>query len=313
MNGAHKLHEWQWIELADLGALRVSGPDAVRFLQGQLSNDLTLLGPERSLRAGYHSPDGRTIALLRVVQLAPQDLLAITPRELAGTVAARLAKFILRAKVIVTDESASWKLRGLISPGTAADSPAFPQAIDAQTRYDESSTLVRIAGEPPRWLLLSPGDQAPAQDSALLPGRGAGGRDVWRLLDIAAGLPEVYAATSGAFVAQMLNLDVLGAIAFEKGCYTGQEVIARAHYRGRVKRRMQRFASRAPVQLSPGDTRQLADGRKLTVIEAAPLAEGRCEFLAVAPLAVQSETDQPGEGAEPLEADVLELPYSLPE
>ena len=92
----------------------------------------------------------------------------------------------------------------------------------------------------------------------------------------------MYAATSEEFVAQMLNLDAVGGIAFDKGCYTGQEVIARAHYRGRVKRRMHRFVSRQACQLSPGDAGQLADGRPFKVVSSAPLADGRCDFLAVA-------------------------------
>ena len=87
-----------------------------------------------------------------------------------------------------------------------------------------------------------------------------GARDAWRLLDIADGVPQVYAATSEEFVAQMLNLDALGGISFEKGCYTGQEVIARAHYRGRVKRRMQRFLSRGPAKLAVGESGVLRTG-----------------------------------------------------
>jgi folate-binding protein YgfZ len=113
---------------------------------------------------------------------------------------------------------------------------------------------------------------------------GSGTEEAWRRLDVAAGQPQVYAATSEEFVAQMLNLDVLDAIAFDKGCYTGQEVIARAHYRGRVKRRMQRFVSREPCQLGPGDSGQLTDGRSFKVVLAAQLHDGRCDFLAVAPL-----------------------------
>ncbi len=109
-------------------------------------------------------------------------------------------------------------------------------------------------------------------------------REVWRQLDISAGLPQVYGATSEEFVAQMLNLDLVGAIAFDKGCYTGQEVIARAHYRGRVKRRLQRFRTRGPLELAPGDSGELADGRAFKVVEAVRLEDGRCEFLAVAPL-----------------------------
>jgi folate-binding protein YgfZ len=140
----------------------------------------------------------------------------------------------------------------------------------------------------------------------------------WQRLQIAAGLPQVYTATSEEFVAQMLNLDVLGAIAFDKGCYTGQEVIARAHYRGRVKRRMQRFVTRAACALTAGDAGTLADGRTFRVVEAVPTADGRCEFLAVAPLvaagpATPEHAPAPAPGTLVLEAQVLPLPYVLPE
>src|SRR5205807_3135996 len=124
---------------------------------------------------------------------------------------------------------------------------------------------------------------APAADPA--PAGAALTRSAWHALDIACGLPQLYLSTSGQFVAQMLNLDCIGAISFSKGCYTGQEVIARAHYRGRVKRRMQRFVSNSPLRLQPGDTGALNDGRAFKVVNAVALADGRCEFLAVAPLA----------------------------
>ena len=113
----------------------------------------------------------------------------------------------------------------------------------------------------------------------------------------------------------MLNLDVLGAIAFDKGCYTGQEVIARAHYRGRVKRRMQRFVTRGP-QLNAGDSGALADGRAFRVVDAVPTAEGHCEFLAVVPLTATQEANPEhshAAGALAVEAEALPLPYVLPQ
>ena len=97
----------------------------------------------------------------------------------------------------------------------------------------------------------------------------------WERADIAAGIPQVYAATSESFVAQMLNLDLLGAIAFDKGCYTGQEVIARAHYRGRVKRRMQRWLNAGGTALKPGDAARSRDGRSLAVVRVARDEQGR--------------------------------------
>jgi folate-binding protein YgfZ len=279
------------ITLEDLGIVRVRGVDAVRFLQGQLSNDVARLSAEHSILAGYHNPQGRTIALLRLVQwdadaAAPGDILAVVPRELAGVVASRLGKFVLRAKVKIADESAGWRVSGLVDVAAGAVARGagglalsdLPSLVSAQTRSD-GAVFVRVADDPPRWLVISPAD-APAPGT----GHAAGDRQTWLRLDIAAGLPQVYAATSEEFVAQMLNLDVLNAIAFDKGCYTGQEVIARAHYRGRVKRRMQRFVSRAACHLASGDSGQLADGRAFKVVLATQLADGRCDFLAVAPL-----------------------------
>ncbi|HVY80902.1 MAG TPA: hypothetical protein VG994_07975 [Steroidobacteraceae bacterium] len=240
---------------AALGAVRVQGADAVRFLQGQLSNDIEQLQPDAPLYAGLHNPQGRVIALLRLYRLAPDDVLAVLPRELAPAVAARLAKFVLRAKAKVTDAS---------DDSVFTSSSAFAQPSAAER--------------------------------------------------IAAGVPQVYAATSEQFVAQMLNLDVIGAISFTKGCYTGQEVIARAHYRGRVKRRMQRFRT-VGAELAIGQSGTLRDGRSFRVVEAVTTGDGHCEFLAVAPLAHGSE--EPGEdagtsSATAIDAEPLALPYELP-
>jgi tRNA-modifying protein YgfZ len=379
--------DWNLIELGDLGVLRLRGPDGVRFLQGQLSNDVEKLSTERSELAGYHNPQGRTIALLRLVQLGPEDVLAILPRELIAPVASRLGKFVLRAKVKIADESAGWRVAGLVAPhvgvvrGNGADeagadagesgaesggaAPAdvsaefesraaswaaaqfeqasvvaaetgelslaaaqleeaesvvalptasalmLPDAIHAQA-VSGSTVIVRMGMTPARWLLV-----APAGETIPLAGCVTADRNVWRLFDVAAGEPQVYAAASEEFVAQMLNLDVLGAIAFDKGCYTGQEVIARAHYRGRVKRRLQRFVSRGPARLAVGQSGQLSDGRAFKVVEAALLADGRCEFLAVAPMAVEAapgpEAPAQGEESTVVGAEVLPLPYPLPD
>jgi hypothetical protein len=141
-------------------------------------------------------------------------------------------------------------------------------------------------------------------------------REQWRALDIAAGLPQVYTVTSGQFVAQMLNLDCIDAISFSKGCYTGQEVIARAHYRGRVKRRLQRFESLEPRQLAPGDAGRFEDGRAFKVVEALSRADGCSEFLAVAPLpdtARDAEDAAAPADAQALRARALPLPYALPD
>jgi tRNA-modifying protein YgfZ len=296
-----------WTPLGSLGVLRVSGTDAVSFLQGQLSNDVTLLGAQRSLLAGYHNPQGRVIALLRLLQLSAGDVIAVLPRELIGAVAQRLAKFILRAKVKLADESAQWTITAVLN--APAPEQELPADLGGAARAGES-IAVRVAQQPARWLLASPAARAPA-----LAGCSPATADDWLRLAIAAGEPQVYAATSEEFVAQMLNLDVVGAIAFDKGCYTGQEVIARAHYRGRVKRRLQRFRTHDPRRLAAGDAGELSDGRAFKVVSAVALAAGGCEFLAVAPVGQEpSEAERPqrAAGTRVLEAEQLALPYSLP-
>jgi folate-binding protein YgfZ len=173
--------------------------------------------------------------------------------------------------------------------------------------HSGDALAVQVAEQPARWLLLMPAARPPIVEPDAT-------AEIWRHAAIAAGEPQVYASTSEEFVAQMLNLDVLGAIALDKGCYTGQEVIARAHYRGRVKRRLQRFVSAAPQALNPGDAGTLADGRTYKVVEAVRRADGRCEFLAVAPLMENESAPTVSEAAteERLAAEALPLPYSLP-
>ncbi|HEY4215402.1 MAG TPA: hypothetical protein VGM84_28275 [Steroidobacteraceae bacterium] len=271
------------LALDHLGVLRAHGPDAIRFLQGQLSHDISKLGPRRSLLAGYHNPQGRAIALLRLVYVADDDVLAILPRELIPVVVSRLSKVVLRAKVKIADASSEWTVSGHM------EAPGHSAALAA--RVDSS----------PRVLVL---EHSPGTGE-----RPRGDRSVWHRLDIAAGLPQVYASTSEEFVAQMLNLDVLDGIAFDKGCYTGQEVIARAHYRGKVKRRLQRFVTTTP--LAPGTDGRLADGRAFKVVDAVALPDGRYEFLAVTPTATGAPDESPS--AVPVTtADSLPLPYELP-
>ncbi len=130
-----------------------------------------------------------------------------------------------------------------------------------------------------RRLLLVPREQL-SSDGPGFAGQGSA-LTLWERADVAGGMPQVYPSTSEAFVAQMLNLDLLGAIAFDKGCYTGQEVIARAHYRGRVKRRMQRWRHASATPLAPGDSARAADGRTLTVVRVAPGGVDGYELLAV--------------------------------
>jgi|HubBroStandDraft_2_1064218.scaffolds.fasta_scaffold86520_2 folate-binding protein YgfZ len=281
---------WRLVSDLGLGVLRARGAQACTFLQGQLSNDTSSVRSGQLQLSGYHTPQGRAIALLRLTALAADDLLAILPLELVPVVVARLSRFVLRAKVRITDDSAQWQILGF-----RGELPRLP-ASALSLPYGGARQLVLIQ----------------KTDPAALEVGETGSRDDWVAADIAAGLPQVFLATSEAFVAQMLNLDLLGGIALDKGCYTGQEIIARAHYRGQVKRRMQHFVSELPCALSPGQSGMLADGRSFKVVAAVPLAAGRCEFLAVAPAAPGADEPEAASGTQPIAVQQLPLPYELP-
>jgi tRNA-modifying protein YgfZ len=281
--------------LDDLGTLRFSGAEVEEFLQGQLSNDVSRLSGGVLLRAGVHNPQGRTLALLGLVGAEQGDILALLPLELVASVATHLRRYLLRAKVTISDDSAHYRVLGVATPDAAG--ALSGRRVGYGLAHEPRALLLQSALEPPPSLpMLS--------------------REQWRALDIAAGLAQVYSTTSGQFVAQMLNLDCIDAISFTKGCYTGQEVIARAHYRGRIKRRLQRFVTRSALRLAAGDAGRLDDGRSFRVVEATQHADGQCEFLAVASLAgAAQEADESGQllASGAVAASALPLPYTLPE
>lgn len=272
-----------------LGVLAFRGPDAAKFLQGQLSADIEKLANGASTVAGLHSPQGRVVAILTLLRTAPDEIFAVLPRDLVSVVETRLRKYILRAKVRIEDLSESLRVVGSVTgPSTAPEIRQLPWAD--------------------RWVLL-----VPAAHPEVFAGRMAA-RTQWDCADVAAGLPQVYLATSETFVAQMLNLDLLGAIALDKGCYTGQEVVARAHYRGRVKRRLQRWHAATGPEPRPGSAARTADGRSLLVVRAAVGSDGGWDLLAVGNFAVSEPAAEAAgtSDASALLVTPLPLPYSLP-
>jgi folate-binding protein YgfZ len=283
-------------KLDDLAVVVVRGGDAIQFLQGQLSQDVSQMQDGDAVLAGLHNAQGRCVAAPRVVRVTREQYLLVVPADLAEAMRSLLSRYVLRARVKLEEASPAWRVYGATGPdAAAAASTRLSMAMDASGMRQ---LIVAPRGEP-----LPDGDVVT--------------RENWRLDDIADGLPEIRAATSGLFVAQMLNLDLLGAIAFDKGCYTGQEVIARAHYRGQVKRRMQRFFTASDAVLAPGLKLKLADGRAAQVVIAAPGESGGQEFLAVAPMpaaagALPADDDSGSTDSELLACSQLPLPYSPP-
>jgi folate-binding protein YgfZ len=276
------------VRLPDVRLLSVAGSDATRFLQAQLSRRVDNLSPDSSAVAGWHDASGKVRAVFRVIT-ADDGYLLCLPADLAHKLAATLKMFVLRADVTV--ELTNLICAGLVTDGAQApvDSqnpalPPLPSNVNAVTRRNE---VCAICIAPACWHFIGP-------ESAL----GAatdGDSAVVTAAEIRAGLPQVDQNTTQRYIAQMLNLEKLDAIDFEKGCYPGQEIIARTEHLGTVKRRAQLFslpAADAPPA-APGSGAVLVssnDERVGEILRCARDADGSLVMLGVVALSALSDT-----------------------
>jgi len=297
------------MRLPELGIVRIEGSDARGFLQGQLSNDLRLLTPAASLLTSYNSSQGRVIALPRLIE-RDQETLAILPRQLIGKVIERLRKHVLRAKVVLTEVSEEFFVLGLLDfDASCALRHDIPHAVLPGTHnLDRAISSVRLPGPTPRHVLLGPARELTPLHERLpaeLPDD-----EAWRAAAVAAGEPQIYSETSELFVAQMLNLDLIDALSFSKGCYTGQEIITRTQHLGRIKRRMLPFRLPPGVDARRGELVTVSPDRSGRVVESGRNSEGGFDILAVVPVAIPASevTNDPASPS----ATPLALPYAIP-
>lgn len=287
----------------------MSGADAADFLQGQLTQSVADLDSSDSVVAGWCSAKGRLLALFRVLR-ADEDFLLVLPGEQVAGVIRRLRLFVLRARVTIEDDSDSLGVLGvaLSSATDALDDLEFADEPDAVagTRI----RTVRLRGPGRRYLALVPGSELRRLWDAAVIDLVPVTAEVWRLLDIEAGMPEIVERTSDLFVPQMLNLEPLGGISYHKGCYPGQEVVARMHYLGRLKRRMFRLAVTGTDVPPPGAAVRGADGGEQgRVVNAAPDRDGGVAVLAV----LRGEAQGTPLFIDERRAEMLALPYAPPE
>ena len=230
-DGALRLPEW--------GVILAQGPDAAAFLNGQLTQDMLHLDERRACLAGYCSPKGRLLATFVAWRVSADAVALACSADLLTATLKRLSMYVLRAKCKLSDASADWPLHGLVGraateqAGTALPAEDWGCSARAAARVIRLPTVDGMA----RGLWAGPGlAPQPALDAPL-----------WRWLEVRSGVPRVVAATADQFVPQMLNLELLGGVNFKKGCYPGQEVVARSQYRGTLKRRCYLMDSAAPV------------------------------------------------------------------
>ncbi len=217
--------------LLHLSALTVSGNDAAKLLQGQITCNINDITENKGSIAAICNPKGRAIATFLLVKKGDGFLL-ILPTDMLATVQKRLQMFVLRTDVKITDSSDELCLLGVSEPENP--SSAF------STEIQNDILFVNMPGKLRRKIVITDADNAIqfwSEQTNSNAYRKAGEAE-WRYLDIIGGLPWVTAATSEEFIPQMLNLDKLGGISFNKGCYTGQEIVARTHYLGKSKREL---------------------------------------------------------------------------
>ena len=291
-------------ELRHLGVIRARGDEAATFLQGQLTNDVLTLGPERARLAGFCSAKGRLQASFWVVRPAPDELLLVCAADLLQATLKRLSMFVLRAKCKLDDASAELPLFGISGAALVPGSGSPWQVQDSS--LGRTIHLPDAAGQP-RCIVIG-------ASAAALPGA-ALALDAWRWLDVQAGVPLIQAATVDRFVPQMLNFEIVGGVDFKKGCYPGQEVVARSQYRGTIKRRM--FLFDVDADAAPGE--ELFDARDPSqpagmVVNAAPNPQSGFSLLAEVKLASVSDNASQlhlGSAAGPV-LSLRELPYAVP-
>ncbi|MBI5450627.1 MAG: folate-binding protein YgfZ [Gammaproteobacteria bacterium] len=281
-------------DLSHLADLLVSGDDAATFLQGQLTNDIHAVSATHSQLSGFCNPQGRLLALFRILADADGYHLLL-PADLLLPMLGRLRMFVLRSKVTLSDRSDDTVHIGVSGPQLArvlaGQLPSLPATAGEVCRH-ASLTVLRLAGDPPRFLISGPFDAVhPLWDRLAAHGAPVGA-EAWRLLDIRAGQPEVVLATSNQFIPQMLNLRELDAINFRKGCYTGQEIVARLQYRGTLKRRMYHARINATTPPDAGDPVHVCGEAQASghLVSVAAAPDGGFEALAVVTV---EHSDQP--------------------
>ena len=274
----------RWCKLTQSGVLRFDGADAQAFLQGQLTNDVALLSPTRSQYAGYCTPKGRLLASFLLWQHDGAYHMLL-PLALCEPVRKRLSMYILRSKVTAKDVSDGHVLFGLTGSRAADLIAGFvgaaPKAVHHAVHHQGVTAIMLPVA---RYLVAVAPAQAPQVEAALAATAAESPVTLWSALDIEAGIPSVVAATQEQFVPQTVNFDLIGAVSYNKGCYPGQEIVARAHYLGKVKQRMVRARIAASEPPGPGDklyTAAFGDQASGMIVAAVTADPGHFDVLAV--------------------------------
>jgi len=271
-------------DLSDLALIRARGDDATTFLNGQLSNDIKAVDATHSQLASWCSPKGRMLVIFRIFQRGSDYLLQL-PAVLEENILKRLRMFVLRAKVTLESMKAELVSIGVSGPDAEfilRDAAGFAPGGENHCETRDEISIVSLPGPHPRFQIVAPASVAINLWDGLKAKAMPVGPPVWAWLDIMAGIPTVLPETSEAFVPQMANLELVGGVHFKKGCYPGQEIVARMQYLGKLKQRM--YRAHAADTAHAGDAIYAPDfpGQSAgTVVDAQPAPDGGHDLLIV--------------------------------
>ena len=298
-------------DLSHLGLLEISGADAVTFLQGQVTNDVKLLTGTNAHYTAYCNPKGRMLALF--FAFAHYDHLHLQfNRELLEPIMKRLKMYVMRSKVQIKDVSDSIIKFGLNGPQAASMLAPVFSAIpshDYELVSLDNGAILKLpsANGSARFEIFTDATNAPLIWDALKANCQLVEKPYWDWLEIQMGIPDIELKTQEQFVPQMLNLDILNGINFKKGCYTGQEIIARTHYLGNVKRRT--YLAETQTVAMPGDkVTDAAQSEVGQIVRAAPNLTGSIDVLAELRIDAAAAGELNCKGAA---LKLKNLPYSL--
>jgi folate-binding protein YgfZ len=303
------------VPLVHLGVIRSSGADSAVFLHNLFSNDVKKLGPDAAQWNSFNSPKGRMLASFLIWTQDDGHRLALSA-DIQPAMLKKLSMYVLRSKVKLEDASADTALIGVSGPDAARVLDAAGFAVPAANMHQSARGAARCIRLDQHGFIVA----APAADAAqhwqALVGAGAtrAGTAAWQLAMIRAGLPLITAATQEEFVAQMLNYELIGGVSFNKGCYPGQEIVARTQYLGKLKKRMYRVHVATDDAPQPGTdvfTPQFGDQSAGKLVNVAPAPEGGFEALVVLQTScVDADDARLGSPAGP-RLKFLPLPYAV--
>ncbi len=271
-------------DLSHFGLIAFSGEEAQTFLHGQITNDLRALSDSKAIFAGYLSAKGRMLANFLVMRRAG-ELLVMLPESVREGIQKRLSMFILRSKVKARDAGGEWVRLGVNGPASGAlvaEVLGRAAPVGIMSLAQSESAFALCLGEGRYDLFVAP-DRAAAVWEQLASRARPVGTPAWDWLMVRAGVPVVLPPTQDHFVPQMANMEILGGISFNKGCYPGQEIVARSQYLGKVKRRL--YLAHLDAEARPGDelfAPEPADQAAGLIANAAPAPGGGWDVLAVA-------------------------------